>query len=133
LQWLIRQRNFFVTVLMKRSLQVKLTDMEFAHYTDVVPTPESREGIAVFPKEILGSRPWLTELEQRVAETLRGKPASFVFGKKDPALANDATVARWRREFPDAVCVELPDAGHYIQEDAPDTCANAIREVLAAS
>lgn len=133
LQWLIKHRNFFVTVLMKRSLQVKLSNMEFAHYTDVVPTPESREGIAVFPREILGSRPWLAEVEQRVAENLRGKPASLVFGKKDRALATDANMARWRREFPQAGLVELPDAGHYIQEDAPDACVNAIREVLAMS
>jgi haloalkane dehalogenase len=133
LQWMIKQRNFFVTGLMKRSLRVKLSDMEFAHYTDVVPTPESREGIAVFPKEILGSHPWLGNLERRVAETLHGKPASFVFGLKDPALANDATIARWRKEFPDAPCVELPNAGHYIQEDNPEACVAAIREVLAAS
>ena len=133
LQWMIKKQNFFVTVVMKRSLRVKLSDMEFAHYTDVVPTPESREGIAVFPKEILGSHPWLGELEERGAETLRGKPASFVFGKKDPALASDATIARWRQEFPDAGCVELPDAGHYIQEDDPNACVAAIREVLAAS
>ena len=133
LQWMIRNRNFFVTGLMKRSLQVKLSDTEFAHYTDVVPTPESREGIAVFPKEILGSHPWLGELERRVAETLRGKPASLVFGKKDPALASDAIIARWREEFPDAGLVELPNAGHYIQEDAPDACVGAISEVLAAS
>ena len=133
LQWLIKERNFFVTTLMKRSLQVKLTDMEFAHYTDVVPTPESREGIAVFPREILGSHPWLAELERRVAATLRDKPASFVFGKKDPALASTATIERWRREFPAANVVELPNAGHYIQEDDPEACVTAIREVLAAA
>ncbi len=132
LQWMIKKRNFFVTGLMKRSLRVKLSDMEFAHYTDVVPTPESREGIAVFPKEILDSHPWLGELEQRVKETLGGKPASLVFGKKDPALASDTVIARWRQEFPDASCVELPDAGHYIQEDDPEACVAAIREVLAA-
>jgi haloalkane dehalogenase len=133
LQWMIKKHNFFVTVLMKRMLQVKLSDREFAHYTEVVPTPSSREGIAVFPKEILNSNPWLGKLEQRVAETLRGKPASFVFGKKDRALASDATVARWRKEFPDATVVELPGAGHYIQEDDPDACVDAIRGVLAAS
>ncbi len=133
LQWLIKHRNLFVTVVMRRSLQVKLSDRELAHYTDVVPTPESREGIAVFPKEIVGSRPWLGDVEKRVAETLRAKPASLVFGKKDPALANAATIARWRRQFPDAGCVELSDAGHFIQEDAPDACVNAIREVLAVS
>lgn len=133
LQWMIKQRNFFVKGLMKRALRVELSDMEFAHYTDVVPTPESREGIAVFPKEILDSHAWLGQLESRVAQTLRGKPASLVFGKKDPALASTATIARWRREFPDARCVELPDAGHYIQEDDPDACVSAIREVLAAA
>jgi len=132
LQWLITRRNFFVTGLMRRTLQANLSDKEFAHYTDVVPTPESREGIAVFPREILNSRPWLGELEKRVAETLRGKPVSLVFGRKDPALASDATIARWRREFPDAGYVELPGAGHYIQEDDPEACAAAIREVLAA-
>ena len=127
MQWLIRNRNLFVTVLMKRSLQAKLSDAEFAHYVDVVPTPESRSGIAVFPVEIRRSRPWLAELERRVADTLRDTPTVLVFGRKDPALASDAVIRRWRREFPDATYVELPDAGHYIQEDAPDAIVEAIR------
>ena len=37
---------------MKRTLHTQLTDTELAHYTDVVPTPESRESIAVFPRQI---------------------------------------------------------------------------------
>ena len=72
------------------------------------------------------------DVEARVAGTLRGKPAALLFGRKDPVLASDATIARWREEFPEASCVELPDAGHYIQEDAPDACVTAIRAVLAA-
>ena len=39
MQALIKKRNIFVTKLMRRSLQVTLSDKEFAHYTDVVPTP----------------------------------------------------------------------------------------------
>jgi haloalkane dehalogenase len=130
LQWLIKERNVFVTGLMKRMLQADLTDAEFRHYTDVVPTPASREGIAVFPKEILHSRLWLAELEQRVATELRGVPTALVFGRKDRALGSDAFIARWREEFPDATLTELPDAGHYIQEDDPDACAAAIRTLL---
>jgi haloalkane dehalogenase len=68
-----------------------------------------------------------------VAATLRDKPVSLVFGRKDFALGNDATIARWREEFPQAGCVELPDAGHYIQEDDPGACVAAIRQVLAAA
>ncbi|MDH3707198.1 MAG: alpha/beta fold hydrolase [Acidimicrobiia bacterium] len=128
-EWAITRHNAFVKPLMKRSLRTKLTDKEFAHYTDVAPTPESRQGMAVFPREILGSHPWLGELEQRVPK-LADKPVALIFGRKDPALASDATIARWRQEFPDASLLELPDAGHYIQEDAPDEIVRVIRETF---
>lgn len=131
IQALIRRRNFFVTTLMKRDLQVTLSAREFAHYTDVLPTPASRKGTAVFPTRIRKSRQWLVELEKRVAETLRGKPAALLFGKKDPALGSDFTVARWRQEFPDAGVVEVAAAGHYFQEDEPEACVTAIRQMLA--
>ena len=72
-------------------------------------------------------RALVAELERRVASTLPGKPVVLIFGRKDPALASDAVIGRWRREFPDATYVELPDAGHYIQEDAPDAIVEAIR------
>ena len=127
MQRLITKRNIFVTTLMKRELRVKLSDKEFAHYTDVVPAPEWREGIAVFPKQLLDAHPWLGELEQRVATTLGDKPIVLIFGRKDPVLASDATIRRWRAQFPDATFIELPEAGHYIQEDAPDEIVEAIR------
>jgi len=130
-QALIRRRNFFVTTVMKQSLQTKLSSREFAHYTDVLPTPESRKGTAVFPVAIRSARPWLAELEKRVAQTLREKPAALVFGKKDFALGSNPTVTRWRQEFPKASVVEIPDAGHFIQEDNPEACVAAIREMLA--
>jgi len=127
IQHLIKRRNFFVSPLMKRSLRADLSDEEFAHYTDVVPTPASREGIAVFPIEITRSHPWLGELEARVADTLADKPVVLMFGRKDPALASDSIIDRWRTRFPGATYIDLPDAGHYIQEDAPDEIVAAIR------
>lgn len=132
-QWLIKQRNFFVTGLMRRMLQASVSDKEFAHYTDVVPTPESRAGIAEFPKQILDAGPWLTELEQRVRANLVDKPVVLVFGRKDRALASDGVIARWRQAFPDADYVDLPDAGHYFQEDAPDAVVDAIKQAVASA
>jgi len=126
-QRLITHRNFFVTGLMRRTLQASMTDKEFAHYTDVVPTPESRAGIAVFPKQIIDAGPWLAQLEQRVHDNLTDKPMTLIFGRKDRALASDATIARWQEMFPEATYVDLPEAGHYIQEDAPDEIVEAIR------
>ena len=130
LQWLIEQRNFFVTGLMKRSLQVEAV----RHGVRPLHRRGADTRVEGGHRGVPQGDPRLPPLARRAGaagrETLRGKPASFVFGKKDPALASDATIARWREEFPDASCVELPDAGHYIQEDDPDACVAAIREVL---
>ncbi len=124
------ERNLFVDGLMKQSLQATLSDEEFRHYQDVVPTPESRQGIAEFPRQIVESAEWLAELEARVRVTLTGKPTLLIFGRKDPGLASRAVIDRWRLDFPDAAYRELPSAGHYIQEDAPDAIVQAIREVF---
>ncbi|MFC6286983.1 alpha/beta fold hydrolase [Nocardioides sp. GCM10027113] len=127
LQWLITQRNFFVSPLMKRTLRVRLSEAEFGHYSAVVPTPESRRGIANFPRQIRDAGPWLAELEKRVQDRLADKPVLLVFGKQDPALGRESVIARWQQTFPGATLVRLEQAGHYIQEDAPDAIITAIR------
>ncbi len=126
MQLLIKRRNFFVTTLMKRMLQAELSADEFAHYSEVVPTPESRAGIAEFPRQIRAARSWLTELEQRVKATLTDRPIVLVQGQKDPAFGSKRSLDRWRSTFPDHRLVLLPEAGHYIQEDAPEPIVEAI-------
>ena len=46
---------------------------------------------------------------------------------RHPGLASDSIIDHWRRQFPDAIHIELPEAGHYIQEDAPEESIEAIR------
>lgn len=130
-QWLIVQRNAFVRPLMSGMIKADLSAMEMAHYLDVVPTPQSRRGIAEFPKQILASGAWLSALERRAARTLSGKQMLLVFGRRDPAFGSESVSARWLRVFPGATLVELPEAGHYIQEDAPREIADAIRAEFA--
>lgn len=129
MQWLLINRNFFVSPLMRRTLRAQLSEDEFSHYLDAVPTPESRRGIAEFPRQIRAARPWLADLERRVQETVRDHPVLLIFGLKDRALARRAVTDRWRQTFPHATLVELADAGHYIQEDAPD---RIVTEIAAA-
>lgn len=131
MQWLITRRNFFVSPLMKRALKSDLSAVEFAHYIDVVPTPESRRGIAEFPKQIRDASAWLAEVEQRVNDQLADVPVLLVWGMADPAFGSSSVVDRWKRTFPDARFVELPGAGHYIQEDAPDQIVDHIVETFA--
>jgi haloalkane dehalogenase len=128
IQYLITKRNFFVSPLMKKTLRVEISDEEFRHYVEVVPTPRRRTGIAVFPKEIRASAAWLAELEQRVLSTLSDKPILLVWGMKDFAFGRGDFLKRWQKSFPQATTVKLERAGHYIQEDAPDEIAAAIAE-----
>jgi haloalkane dehalogenase len=133
MQSLIIKRNFFVTTLMKRTLKADLTELEFDHYVKVVPTPESRKGIAVFPIQIRAARAWMAELEPRVKSTLSGKPIVLVWGMKDPAFGSAGVLERWTVTFPGAEVIRLGAAGHYIQEDAPDQIIEAIGRAFGPS
>jgi haloalkane dehalogenase len=123
----IIEENYFVVTKMRGQVQVELSEREFEHYTAVVPTPESRQGIAVFPREILDAGPWLTELAERVPATLAEKPVVLTFGRLDPSLGADEVIERWQETFANTTYVELPGASHYIQEDAPEEMIAAIR------
>lgn len=129
-QWLITQRNFFVTTLMKRLLRVELTQEAFDHYVKVVPTPESRRGIATFPQQIRKAAPWLGELRSRVESTLTDTPIVLIWGLRDPAFGSEGVLARWQRTFPQAQVVRLEHAGHYIQEDAPEPIIDVIGDAF---
>ncbi|GFG75978.1 hypothetical protein MBOT_33430 [Mycobacterium botniense] len=61
-------------------------------------------------------------------DRLGAKPALLLWGMKDPALPPGRSVPRMRSIFPDHVVVELPNAKHFIHEDAPEPIAAAISE-----
>jgi haloalkane dehalogenase len=104
-----------------------LSDGVTEHYRRVQPTPEARAGVARMPKEILAARPLLERLARGVPEKLGAKPALLVWGMKDFAFRPGSNLPRMRSAFGDHELVELPDAKHYIQEDAPERITEAIR------
>ncbi len=126
MQWAILQRNFFVERLIPAGTARALSPNVMDHYRRVQPTPEARAGVARMPKEILAARPLLERLARDVPAKLGSKPALLVWGMKDFAFKPDRNIPRMRTTFPDHVLVELPNAKHYIQEDAPGRIVEAI-------
>jgi len=122
----ILERNFFVERLMPRAMTRRLTAAELEHYVRAQPSAKARRGVARMPREIREARPLLARLEYQVPERLGDKPALIVWGMKDFAFRPKACIPRMRQAFRDAEIVELPEAGHYIQEDAPREIADAI-------
>ena len=51
------------------------------------------------------------------------------WGMRDPTFGEEH-VARWRAVLPDTQFVTFADAGHVVQEEAPDALAAAVRDVL---
>jgi haloalkane dehalogenase len=123
---LIANRNFFVEKVLPGGVRrVTLPEAVMNAYRGPFPTPASRRPTAVFPREILGSRPFLAEIEQRLPQ-LSNRPALLVWPTKDVAFRGPER-RRWEKLFPDHQTVLLDGAGHYIQEDAAGEIVTAIR------
>jgi haloalkane dehalogenase len=124
----ILEKNFFVERLIPSGTTRKLSEAEMDHYRGVQPSPEARQGVAVFPRQILDAGPWLGELAASAPQKLGGKPMQLVWGMKDRAFGSKKFIERWQSDFPGAELRTLPDANHFIQEDAPTEIAAAVTE-----
>jgi haloalkane dehalogenase len=124
----ILERNFFVERLMPGAMAKKLSDDEMDHYRRVQPSPEARRGVAEMPKEIRAAKPLLERLDREVPAKLGSKPALIVWGMKDFGFRPRGCIPPFREAFPDHEVVELKQAKHYIQEDAPSEIAAAITQ-----
>jgi haloalkane dehalogenase len=125
--YLILKRNFFVEKILPGGVRRRtLSDAVMNAYRGPFPTPESREPVHVFPREILGSRPFLGEIERRLP-TLAAKPALITWPTKDVAF-REPERRRWEDLFPQHHTVLIEGAGHYVQEDAADEIVRAIRD-----
>ena len=129
LQWLILNRNSFVNFIMPRSVATPMDPKVFKTYQDAQPSPEARRGVAEFPRQIRLVRPMLEHLATTAPKELGDKPIELVWAMKDPAFGNPAVLARWQRDFPSAKVTQIAGANHYIQEDAPEAVAAAVRRV----
>jgi haloalkane dehalogenase len=121
----ILENNWFVERGIPTGTATKLSDEVMENYRAVQPTPEMRVALPVAPREILASGDWLGDLDAQVKANLASKPVLLVWGMKDMAF-RPKFLARMKSVFPDRVVVELPEAKHYIQEDAPDEIITAI-------
>ena len=70
----------------------------------------------------MGALPGLFELGQA------GVPAMMIEGMQDRAIWPHVAIAGFRAFFPAGTVHELPGAGHFIQEDAPEIVVPLIEE-----
>ena len=96
------------------------------HYERPFPTAESRKPTWVFAREVTGSAEFLEYEAGAALHALAGRPALLPWGDTDPVLGNTER-DRMAERLPRAEVHPLAGAGHFIQEDAPEEIATAIR------
>lgn len=108
----------------------KLTPEIHRQYLAPFPTANERHGLYAFAREMAAGAPSLAELwAQRAA--LAHIPSLLVWGMKDVAFGANY-LARWREVLPHATVLELPEAGHLVQEEAPERILTALRAFIGA-
>jgi haloalkane dehalogenase len=71
----------------------------------------------------------LTEIESRLPQ-LADRPVQLIWGMRDWCFRREC-LDRFQRHFPAAEIHCLPDAGHYVVEDANERVVELVREFLA--
>lgn len=110
--------------------RAKLTAAIHRQYIAPFPRPADRHGMFAFARLIASGATALAPLWERRAAIL-DKPALLIWGMKDPAFP-PKFLARWRELLPQAAVLELPEAGHFVQEEAPAELIGAIRRFIDA-
>jgi haloalkane dehalogenase len=106
----------------------RLTPAIHRQYLAPFPDAASRLPLWALARALLGSSAWYAGLWERRARLAR-TPALLVWGMKDPAFG-PAYLARWREALPGATVAELPDAGHFVPEEAADDLASHVTAFL---
>jgi haloalkane dehalogenase len=122
-----RQFNLFVNTMIPAGHRLrKPTAAEMAHYRMALDTRDRRDAAAVLPRRITASRAFLTDVEAGLPD-LAALPTLIVWGDADFAFRAKER-QRWERLFADHHTMIVEGAGHFVQSDAPEQFAAAIRD-----
>lgn len=103
-------------------------------YSAPFQTKEECIGAIEFPLDALLGRiePYVREGFPLI-ENLKSKPAMLTVGMKDNAILPHVQIADFHGVWPGRPIVKLPNAGHFSQEDAPETIVALIQQFVQSS
>ena len=100
-------------------------------YAAPFPTPADCIGAIEFPLDALLGRivPYVKE-GFPLLDGIKSKPAMLAVGMRDRGIDPAYQIADFRGLYPDGPVVKLPNAGHFCQEDAPETLVALIQQFM---
>lgn len=117
--------NFVPKFFFKRGLAQRHPPEVLAMYLAPWRHRARRIAAVIAPRQLIAASPYLRRVEANLPK-LADRPALIVWGTKDFAFRATER-ARFERLFPNHTTVTFDDASHFLQEDAGDRIAEAIR------
>ena len=91
--------------------------------------PRRRAPAAIAPRQLVAASSYLADLESALPK-IANRPALIVWGQQDFAF-RDTARQRFERLFPNHRTVLLPNASHFLQEDAGEDIAAEFKNFRA--
>ncbi|MEM7466038.1 MAG: alpha/beta fold hydrolase [Pseudomonadota bacterium] len=108
-----------------------ITDEWVRAYSAPFDTPEECIGAIEFPLDIATGRfPYLDAPDEELVEKVRQKPAMLANGMQDRAVPPEISIGMFKQAFGNQPVVELSNAGHFCQEDAPEILIALLQEFI---
>jgi len=105
-------------------------DLWIQAYSAHFQTRQDCIGAIDFPLDFaLGRAEFQTGSREQV-EAVRRKPAMLAEGMRDKAILPEVVISHFRAAFPRGAVIHLESAGHYCQEDAPETLVALIEQFM---
>lgn len=101
-------------------------------YASHFVSKEACKGVIRFPEQIIAPDPRIPPQKPDATSVaaLRQKPVMMVEGMQDRALLPQHFMPIFRAGFPGAPLIQLEDAGHFCQEDQPDTLIALLEQFM---
>ncbi len=123
--------NFFGHVVMKMAFgdRARLDKKNKYQLTHHVSVPNERQGVWIFPREIINSSEWLSSIWVK-RNNIKNKPALLIWGMRDIAFRLQE-LKRFEEFLTNTEILQLHDVGHYVQDEAGERLFKPIREFLS--
>ncbi len=110
-----------------------ITDEWIRAYSEAFPDRDSCIGGMQFPLDVHYKRivPYIVDsIKNGDMEALLKKPAMLAYGLEDRAIDPTYAINDFKALFPNGVITEMPNVGHFCQEDAPDELIQLIDKFI---
>lgn len=130
-KWLYLRYGFSAKVLIPQAFGNKrnLLPEIHAHYLAPLNTPANRVATFALVQALAGNGAWYGMLSEKSA-ALADKPVLMLWGMRDRFVPASQLLPLWKKLWKNARYVEIEQAGHFVEEEAPERVAEEIERFL---